>query len=281
MDRETPGNADGIPKRVPARAPWSGGPFRRPGAIATSSVPQPPEGPPRVFQRETSAKGHRRLRDLDAAQRGLVLRAVGWGGIPGAAIGAVVGWYLTLGERFPVPAAAILFGAVLLGTVATVVPILLAGSAGKAALLALGSSGRAPARRKEYSFAQSLVARGLFEKAIAAYQEEVARDPADPESYVRIGRLLRDELGRPDEAAAWLRRARRDAVMSPGQELMVSRELVELYRNRLGRPEKALPELARMAERFSETSDGEWAARELAELKRGTGPTPPASSSPS
>ncbi|TVR67423.1 MAG: hypothetical protein EA422_00455 [Gemmatimonadales bacterium] len=249
--------------------------------MATSSVPQPPEGPRRVFQRETSAKGRRRLRDLDAAQRGLVLRAVGWGGIPGAAIGAAVGWFLTLDARPPIPAAAILLGAALLATVATVVPILLAGSAGKAALLALGSSGRAPARRKEYSFAQSLVARGLFEKAIDAYQEEVARAPADPEPYLRIGRLLRDELGRPDEAAAWLRRARRDAVMSPGQELILSRELVELYRNRLGRPEKALPELARMAERFAETPDGEWAARELAELKRGMGPTPPASSSPS
>jgi tetratricopeptide (TPR) repeat protein len=247
--------------------------------MPTSSVPQPPDGPRRVFQRETSAKGRRRLRDLDAAQRGLVLRAVGWGGIPGAAIGGLVGWYVTLGQSSPIPAAAIFLGAVLTAAVATVVPILLAGSAGKAALLALGSSGRAPARRKEYSFAQSLVARGLFEKALAAYQEEVARDPEDPEPYLRIGRLLRDDLGRPEEAAAWLRKARREAKVSPGQELILSRELVELYRNRLGRPEKALPELARMAERFSETPDGEWAAGELAELKRGMGPTPPASSS--
>lgn len=257
--------------------------------MPTSSVPQPPEGPRRVFQRETSGKRRRTLRDLDAAQRGLVLRAVGWGGLPGAAMGGFVGWYLTLGQRPPIPAAGILLGAVLLATVATIIPIVLAGCAGRAALLALGSSGRAPARRKEYSFAQSLVARGLFEKAIAAFEEEVARDPRDPEPYLRIGRILKDELGRPEEAATWLRKARREAEMSPGQEILLSRELVELYRNRLGRPEKALPELARVAERFGGTPDGEWAARELAQLKKELAgregsrppPTPPASASPS
>lgn len=257
--------------------------------MPTSSVPQPPEGPRPSFRTETGGKQRRRLRDLDAAQRALVFQAVGWGGIPGAVMGAFVGWYLTLGQRPPSPAAGILLGAVLVATVATVIPLLLAGSAGRGVLLALGSSGHASPRRREYSFAQSLVARGLFEKAIAAYEEEVARDPRDPEPYLRIARILKDELVRPEEAGTCLRRARREAEMSPGQELLVSRELVELYRNELARPEKALPELARTAERFGGTPDGEWAARELAELKQELArpegsrpsPTPPSSSSPS
>jgi tetratricopeptide (TPR) repeat protein len=257
--------------------------------MPTSSVPQPPDGPRRVIQTETGGKRRRRLRDLDAAQRAMVFQAVGWGGIPGAVIGAFVGWFLTLGQRPPAPAAGILLGAAFLATVATVIPILLAGSAGRAVLLALGSSGHASPRRKEYSFAQSLVARGLFEKAIAAYEEEVARDPRDPEAYLRIARILKDDLGRLEEAAAWFRRARRDADMAPGQDLRLSRELVGLYRDRMGRPEKALPELARMADRFGSTPDGEWAVRELAEWKKEmagpegspSSPTPPSSSSPS
>jgi tetratricopeptide (TPR) repeat protein len=235
--------------------------------MPASSVPEPPERPRRVFKRETTHPGRRRLRDLDAAQRALFIRAVTWGGIPGGVLGGFLAWFLTLGRPAPIPALGIFAGAVLVGTLTTLFPILMAGAAGRAALIALGSSGHTPPRKKEYSFAQSLAARGLFEKAIAAYEEAVHGDPGDPEPYLRIGRIYRDELDRPDDAARWFRRARRDAGMTPGQDLFVSRELVELYRNRLRRPGKALPELARMAETFAGTPDGEWAARELEALK--------------
>jgi len=232
-----------------------------------SSVPEPPEGPRRVFQRETPPPGRKGLRDLDAAQRALLIRAVTWGGIPGGAIGGLVGWFLTLGRPAPIPVLGIFLGAVLLGTLTTLFPIFMAGAAGRAALIALGSSGHAPARKKEYSFAQSLAVRGLFDKAIEAYEEAIREDPGDPEPYLRIGRIYRDELDRPDDAARWFRRARREARLTPGQELFVSRELVELYGKHLGRPEKALPELARMAEVYAGTPDGEWAAQELRRLK--------------
>ena len=237
--------------------------------MAPSSVPEPPERSRRVFQRETGSPGRKGLRDLDAAQRALLIRAVAWGGIPGGVIGGFVGWFLTLDSRPPIPILGIFLGAVLTGTLASLFPLLITGAAGRAALIALGSSGHAPGRKKEYSFAQSLAVRGLFDKAIEAYEEAIRADPGDPEPYLRVGWIYRDELDRPDDAARWFRRARREAGLTPGQDLFVSRELVELYRKRLGRPEKALPELARMAETWAGTPDGEWAARELRELKAG------------
>lgn len=231
-----------------------------------SSVPQPPEGPRPVRAGEVPPRGFR-LRDVDAAERALVLRALGWGGIPGAFLGGAGAWLWTLEAETALRPLLILLGAILVGTVTTLLPVALARLAGGAALVALGSSGHAPARRKEYSFAESLAARGLFQKAVTAYEEAIGDDPSDPEPYLRIGRIYRDELGRPEDAARWFKRARSEAELRQGQDLFVSRELIELFRHRLRRPEKALPELARLAELHEGTPDAEWAAAELRKLK--------------
>ncbi len=58
------------------------------------------------------------------------------------------------------------------------------------------------------------------------------------------------------------------APVLPEQERQVGRELVELYRHRLGEPMRVAPELARLAEGFPDTPEGRSAREELAELKR-------------
>jgi hypothetical protein len=106
----------------------------------------------------------------------------------------------------------------------------------------------------------------MYDDAISAYEAAIAEAPKDPEPYLRIARLYKKELGKLDDAAFWFRRVRRDAEMSRGQELAASRELVELYLVSDDR-RRAIPELARIAERFADTPAREWATGLLEELR--------------
>ncbi len=65
----------------------------------------------------------------------------------------------------------------------------------------------------------------------------------------------------------WFRRAQRDARPAAGEALRIHRELAEIFLYVLREPRRAAPDLARLAEGYSHTPDGQWAARELAELK--------------
>ncbi len=131
----------------------------------------------------------------------------------------------------------------------------------------LGLTGETIPARREYSAAQALVAQGRYEDAASAWEIAAAESGADPEPYLALARLFRDQLGRPDDAAAWFRRARRDATLPPGHDLLVSQELIELYRTKLGQPQRAIPELARICERFRGTPNAVAAERELAALR--------------
>ena len=131
----------------------------------------------------------------------------------------------------------------------------------------LGLTGDTTPRRREYSAPQALVAQGRYEEAAAAWEIAAAESDGDPEPYLVLARLFRDHLGRPEEAAAWFRRARRDATLPAGYDLLVSQELIELYRGKLGQPQRAIPELARICERFPGTPNAAAAERELADLR--------------
>lgn len=68
-------------------------------------------------------------------------------------------------------------------------------------------------------------------------------------------------------AARWFRRTLREAATGPGLATLVRKELIELYVHRLAQPERAAPELARMADELAGTPEAEWATRELATVK--------------
>ncbi len=119
----------------------------------------------------------------------------------------------------------------------------------------------------ELSYPQSLAARGEYAKAVAAYEECIEQAPENPEPYLRIARLLRDEWERPEEEARWFRRVRSEAELSVHRDLQVSRELIEVYRSRFGDPRRAAPELARILEVHSDSPADEWAREELARIK--------------
>ncbi len=129
-------------------------------------------------------------------------------------------------------------------------------------------SGDSTPRRREYSDGQALVLQGLFQEAIDCYQGYVAEYPADPEPCASIARIYRDHLGQYGEAVDWFRRARLAADTTPGQEVLFTREIIEIYQSKLGEPRRAIPELARLADRFAGTREGELAKEELKKLRQ-------------
>lgn len=130
-----------------------------------------------------------------------------------------------------------------------------------------GAGSTSTPRRREYSLAESLLARGDDRGAIEAFERHVTDDPGDPEPYLRIARLYRDRLEQPEPAAAWLDRCRRASRIDPGLELVVTQELIELYLNKLQQPRKAIPELNLICHKFPGTPNAAAAERELVELR--------------
>ncbi len=201
--------------------------------------------------------------DRDAAEGVTRLRAI-TNGLFGGALGALLGFFLVQrGAPFWVAALCVACGwlFVSFGT------LLLVSGAGSAASTLYTPSGRSTPRKREYSQAESLVARGRYQEAVDAFEMAVAEDPSDPVPYLRVARIYRDSLARPEDAARWFRRALREATLPAGQAFLTRRELVELYTHRMGTPERALPELAKMAEETAGTPEGEWAASRLREIK--------------
>jgi tetratricopeptide (TPR) repeat protein len=218
------------------------------------------ERPRRTFSEPP--KRHR-LKDRDAAEGVTRLRAV-TNGLFGGALGALLGFYLVQrGAPFWSAVVCVLAGWLFV----SVGSLLLIASAGSAASMLYAPSSGAPPRRKDHSRADSLVATGKHEEAVDAFELAVAEDPTDPTPYLRIARVYRDHLGKPEDAARWFRRALREAALPAGMSFLARKELVELYTHRMGAPERALPDLARMAEELAGTPEGDWAAGELREIK--------------
>jgi hypothetical protein len=75
-------------------------------------------------------------------------------------------------------------------------------------------------------------------------------------------------VGDHEKAAVWLRRALQETELRGRWEVVLVRDLTELYRHRIAEPSRAAPLLAKIAERYEGTADGDWAREELAEVKR-------------
>jgi len=212
------------------------------------------EPPRRTYSEAKPSKG---LKDVDSAARAQKLRALGWslyGGVPfGAAVGALLGNLLLGAFLGPF----VIYGAV----------VGIAALSGKVGSVVYMPSGSTTPKRKEYSRAKALEVRGEYQEAIRAYGVEILEAPGVAEPYLRIARLFRDERKDPDSAVHWFRKAQRDARLSTGESIRVHRELAEIFLYLRKEPRKAAPELARLAEGYSHTPDGEWAAGELAEIK--------------
>ncbi len=206
-----------------------------------------------------------RKRDVDSAARARMVRA-SVGAAPGALLGLIAGLRIMVYSESALaplyPVIGILIGA----AVVFVVVVLISEAGGKIGSRLHLPSGRTTPHKPEHSQAQSLAVRGDYAEAADAYELLTLENPRDPEPYIQLARLHRDRLDDLERAVRWFRRALRDAEISSGQEILVLREIVEIYTHRLGEPARAGPYLARIAEKYPETPDGQWAERELDEL---------------
>ncbi len=181
-------------------------------------------------------------------------------------LGGGVGGFLGLlaGVLVGHPVLGALLGVVGIGLGSSLVSEKLGGAA--RVVYAPGGPSTKPAR--DYSRAEALAVRGHFDDAIAVYQEAIYETPSDPDPYLRIARMLADKASDPEKAAVWLQRALQETELQGRWEMVLVRELAELYRLRIGEPARAAPMLARIAERHEGSPDGEWAREELAKVKR-------------
>lgn len=208
-----------------------------------------------------------RARDVDSAARARMVRA-GVGAAPGAGLGLIAGLRaMALSDS----SLAILYpfiGLLVGAAVVFFVVVLISETGGKIGSTLHLPSGRTTPRKAEHSHAQSLAVRGAYSEAVDAYELLVVEHPKDSEPYIQLARLLRDHLDDLERAVRWFRRALRDSEVSSGKEILILREIVEIYTHRLGEPARAGPYLARIAEKYPDTPDGQWAERELQELIR-------------
>lgn len=220
---------------------------------AGTSVPPP--------KRTYSERGPR-AKDIDSQAR--LNTFAGW--FMGGGVGGIFGMLL----------GAILFGSAALGFVIGVAIGALLGHLGVQAVLGGSSralsgtllpSGGSTAYKTQYSDAEACAMRSDYPAAIATYQRYVDDEPLDPEPYVRIARLYRDQIKDYENAVTWFKRARNEAQLDRGRELLAMQEIIELYIHKLRAPRKAIPELARLCERFPDTPAAQAAQAELEQLR--------------
>jgi len=199
----------------------------------------------------------KRGRDVDASVRVIRLRTALYA-IPGGVIGAAAFFYLGFS-----PLLGLVVGyALTYGLTSGIVAV-----AGRAAGTIYHPSGKATPHIREYSRAAALAAHGRYEEAITAYEAALSEFPEDAEPYICIARIYRDRLVDYEQAAYWFKRARSDSQIESGKELMVTQELIEVYTKRLGAPTRAIPELARLIDRFPNHPAADWARRERDRLR--------------
>jgi hypothetical protein len=126
-------------------------------------------------------------------------------------------------------------------------------------------AGNLPPER-QHSAEESLVARGFYAEARAAFEAVLAQDPEDNGARIKLGTLCREHLEDPVGAERHYLEVRRHHP-TPREEAMVGHLLISLY-GQTGQRGREMAELARFAERHRGTRAGEDAARRLKELKQ-------------
>ncbi|MFQ5702962.1 MAG: hypothetical protein ACE5HT_02975 [Gemmatimonadales bacterium] len=229
----------------------------------SSDETQQPKSKPRVPPPKRVYEEREHDREIDSSKRVRTLQMASWS-LAGGVVGALAGLGIGYKGGFNL-AIAVVLGFVLGFLFTFLTAHLLTEGAGSVAGTIYHPSGKSAPPKREYSYPESLAARGHYEDAVTAYQLCCADYPDDPEPYVRIGRIYRDELENYQEALFWFKRARSEATVGKGRELLITQEIIEIYTRKLDTPRKAIPELARLVDRFP---DDPAAARAKEEIRR-------------
>jgi hypothetical protein len=200
-----------------------------------------------------------RLRDADSAETAFRIKAAVFG-FPIGSLAAGLTYLFTQSLLLAI------VGFIVLGGSITAAVLYLAERGGRMGASLYRPSGSSTPAVREYSYADSLVARGQHVQAVAAYEEVARQHPTDPEPRLRQARVLRDHLHQYDQAVGVFRQLLHAGV-KPQTEMGVLREIVEIHVHKQRQPERALPYLARLGERFKGTPTADWARNEVRAIK--------------
>lgn len=207
-----------------------------------------------------------RLRDVDSAERAFRVRTLAWSVAACLPLAALVAYYLEETRQIGGLAVA---GIMLAGGVAGLAfgTVILLGShlIGHGVVHLVTAAGNlAPA--PSFSYQESLIARGLFSDAAAAFRAHLALYPHDQDARLALAGLLASHLADP-AGAEQLYREVRAADPPARRDWVVSQALVDLYHG-TGQRGREMAELSRLADRYRGTRIGMGAKQALAALKR-------------
>ena len=173
------------------------------------------------------------LRDRDTADTLQRLQAATWGGSIGFLLGMFVG--MALNDKFGWPLLPSMIGAAaVIGVWIYAIIRFTTLGGGRAARAIYNPSGSSTPYAHDYSQAQSMVAQGDYRNAATLYRDYINANPTDGEASLRLARLLRDHLGRYDEAVGRLE----VAVQLLPQDPVINDHLGDAYW-RVGRKHEA------------------------------------------
>jgi len=202
--------------------------------------------------------------DVDQFERVTRLRVFLWS-LVGAFLGFLLGVFMGVqGKAGPF----VVIGTTLIGWASSYFgPLLIAQWSAQAGGALYNPSGKSTPHKREYSLAESYVARGQYQAAIDAFEVAILEDPSDSMPYVRVARIQRDKMSDDAGAARWFKKALAESEINTGMRTLLRKELLELFEVGMKEPRKAAPMLARISEEEAGTADGDWATEELSRIK--------------
>jgi hypothetical protein len=139
--------------------------------------------------------------------------------------------------------------------------------AGAAVRMVTLPSGQSTPYEEQFSYQESLAARGDVAGALASYEAVIAAVPTAVAPRLRAADLYAGRGNDPHRAAVLYREIRDNAGVSPRDGLYASSRLVDLYDGPLSEPGRALVELRRIIERFPSSAVAKGARDALPRLK--------------
>lgn len=121
--------------------------------------------------------------------------------------------------------------------------------------------------REQYSYQQALVMQRKVDEALTSFESLIAERPEDADIRIRAAELCAREKQDFVRAAEFFRAAQRVRSITPGEDVLVTNRLVDLYTGPLNTPGRALVELRRLIDRHPDSPAAINARVALATLK--------------
>lgn len=205
------------------------------------------------------------MKSVDARDRADLLRIAVWFGGPCFVLLTLL-WFFFLWNEWIGRGVFVLLLVlnVPLAAIGTFVINMVVAGASSGLVSTIYSAGDIPPPRT-YPRQDTLIIRGAYAEAAEYFRDHLTIEPDDHEARLRLADLLEKHLGDPAGAERLYLEIRR-RLPNAREEMAALNGLIDLYR-KTGQRGRLKVELARFAERYRGSPQGEEAARALRELK--------------